>query len=239
MAKLKTDIQPSVVVSNNGDTRTYTHPAFGQVMLNRVSGRTVLYGTDFEHDHWIALRIKRSELNRHLAHDWMHERDEIIEVALSEAQWARLVSSVGVGAGVPCTIKSIYGSQRSTIPLRQQKSETESELRELLRNAEAHVLEAMDSVQDELSGLSKAKKDKIMHHLSRLQRELSDHIPFVKRSFDRHMEEVVEEARMEVNAYATATARLAGIAEGKTPAALPAGPSVPEYEEEERPDPVG
>ena len=39
-----------------------THPAFGQVSASRVNGRTNLYGSDFSHNSYISLEIKRSEI---------------------------------------------------------------------------------------------------------------------------------------------------------------------------------
>ena len=45
---------------------------------------------------------------RDLSHDWHHEREQYIEVAMSEAQWATLVSSLNSTA-IPCTLTYLMG----------------------------------------------------------------------------------------------------------------------------------
>lgn len=197
----QSDQDPSIEIKGDGE-RKYTHPAYGQISVNRASGSMVLYGSDFEHHNFMVMRISQSELHRHLSHDWRHPRDEIIEVYLSESQWASMLSSINMGSGVPCTIAARHGIRMPTLPLRQQKDEAVREMDEVLRNAGRHVTEAMDRVATELEGISKAKKERITASLNKLFRELTDHIPFIQRSFDEHMENVVEQARTEVNAYA-------------------------------------
>jgi hypothetical protein len=57
------------------------------------------------HDQTIALSIQTAERGRDLSHDWVFARKELIEVEMSLAQWGALVSSIGIGSGVPVTIR--------------------------------------------------------------------------------------------------------------------------------------
>src|SRR5687767_12050919 len=84
---------------------TESHPAYGQISASRVSGSINLYGSDFRHNHYVIVSIHRSVLDRDLSHDWPFPRQEIIEVALSESQWAHFVSSLNAGSGAQCTIQ--------------------------------------------------------------------------------------------------------------------------------------
>jgi hypothetical protein len=81
------------------DEMTTTHPAFGQIGASRVSGHIQLYDSDFHHNAYMTISIRRSELHRSLNRDWHYGRDELIEVALSEAQWATFVSAPNIGSG--------------------------------------------------------------------------------------------------------------------------------------------
>jgi hypothetical protein len=91
----------------------YQHPAYGQIQANRVSGNASLYGSDFEHNGYVTVAIRRSELKRSLSTDWPFAREELIEVAMSESQWAHFVSAMNTGQGAQCTIQHI---NRETIP---------------------------------------------------------------------------------------------------------------------------
>src|SRR6478735_12174096 len=83
-----------------------THPAFGVAVVTRGSGSgQALFQSDLLHRETITLRVHRAERTRMLAHDWTHPLEELVEVEFSLSQWGALVSSIGIGSGVPCTIR--------------------------------------------------------------------------------------------------------------------------------------
>lgn len=100
------------VVTDKGDEEIITHPAFAQISASRVSGGTYLYGSDFQHHNYVTISIKLSESHQRKGsgRDWAFGREEILEVALSEAQWATFVSTMNVGDGVQCTLSRKNGS---------------------------------------------------------------------------------------------------------------------------------
>lgn len=61
--------------------------------------------------------------------------------------------------------------------------------------------------------------------LEKLEREISANLPFIAKSFGKHMETVVEKAKVEVNAYANAAIARAGLEAlgGKAPLQLGSG----------------
>lgn len=99
------------------------HPAYAQIGASRVSGQTFLYGSDFAHQHYITISIQASELHRGLSRDWPVARQEYIEVALSEAQWATFVSTLNVGQGVQCTLNHKDGKGIPQIASRMDRKE--------------------------------------------------------------------------------------------------------------------
>ena len=86
-----------------------THPSYGMVQFSRVTGGNCrLFGSALEgHNHRIELRIFEAEM--HIDHDLHMERPygkgQIIEVALSAAQFAELLttmnSSISTSANKP------------------------------------------------------------------------------------------------------------------------------------------
>jgi hypothetical protein len=104
-------VEPTRVATNNAWSEyEENHPAYGMIGASRVSGGAYLYGSDFRHQHWMTIRIHHGRLLRSdLSYDHYMAEGQIIEVELSEAQWATFVSAANVGDGVPCTINWVVG----------------------------------------------------------------------------------------------------------------------------------
>lgn len=196
------------------ESKTFSHPAFGQISASRVSwgpSGTTLYGSDFKHHNTVTVRISGSELNRDLSSDRHFEREQLIEVNLSEAQWAHFVSSLNAGAGTPCTIYHLGGEYTPTIPLRNVVDVTKQELDYRLAEIEKRVSKAISEMEGEIGqSLSKVKREKLLEYLTELRRDVNDRLPFMAKSLAENMETVVEKAKIEVNAYAMNAINRAG-----------------------------
>ena len=186
------------------------HPAYAQIGASRVSGHTNLYGSDFDHQHYVTISIHKSELHRGLSRDWHFAREEYIEVSLSEAQWATFVSSMNVGSGVPCTLNHHGGKgvpQIPSAPKRQHQFRTEVDAR--LQAAMAELKALREGIEN--TKLSGAAKKELLNHLSFAERDFSANIAFVASQFGEHIEQVTEHAKIEVNAYVQSTIVRAGL----------------------------
>lgn len=187
------------------------HPAFAQISVSRVSGNTALYDSDFRHNHYIVLRIAKSYILRHLNRDWHHaEISGFVEVAMTESQWATMVSSLNMGGGVPCTLQRYDGKMIPGLPTPESRHEQfAGEIREDLREAVTALDEASALVQS--LGLSKAKAEAVMGKLSKARQTLDDSIPFVVKSSDKHMEKTTESAKQEIQGYMLGVIQRAGL----------------------------
>lgn len=185
------------------------HPSFAQIQVSRINGHKVLYNSDFNSQNYIALRIHKSEMIRDLSHDWHHERQQYIEVAMSEAQWATLVSSLN-STSVPCTLTYLMGEGIDRLPEPTDRvNQFGSELSKHLGNAVEQLSEAMRIVGT--LGLSKVKAESLISRLSKAQASIKSNTQFVERSFNEHMENQVEKAKCEANAYLYHTVQRAGL----------------------------
>jgi hypothetical protein len=187
-----------------------THPAFGLIGASRVSGSTQLYGSDFTHNAYMTITIRRSNLRRSLSRDWHSGREELIEVALSEAQWATFVSAPNVGEGVPCTLQHVQGKMVPGIPVPQVRSDQfASDMDESLDAVASRIQAVLDRIDS--MGLSKKKAEELRMELSVAKSHLKANVAFVAKSFDEHMEETVEKAKAEVHGYMTGVLVRAGL----------------------------
>ena len=137
---------------------TYSHPAFGQIGVSRVQGGNgTLYGSDFRHHGYVVVRIAHSTMQRDLSRDWYHAGKQIIEVALSESQWATMVSSLNMGEGVPCTIESLHGKLVPAITPRDETDEFKNDMRQGVQKPLRALQRLREELQANTAGLSQKK----------------------------------------------------------------------------------
>ncbi len=190
----------------------HEHPAFASISASRVSvggGGQTLYGSDFQHGHYITISIQRSQLHRSLSRDWHHDREELIEVALSEAQWAAFVSSLNHG-GTACTLQRYNGKLIPQIPKQAPRTQQFSdEMKETMRELQQSITDVMEKLLN--GNIGKTKIKELHKELEMLRSRLTGSTTFVAKQFDEHMENTVEHAKTEVNAYITGTIQRAGL----------------------------
>jgi len=188
-----------------------THPAFAGIQASRVTGQTHLYGSDFSHNHYVRIRISKSQLRRSLSSDWaMDDSLPYIEVDMSESQWAQFVSSMNAQA-TQCTLRSKDGNAVPELPAPQKRTDQfASEAKRTMESSEASIREAIAEVDAmNLSGKAKAQ---IKSKLYTALQNIGANIQFVADQFGEHMETSVERAKTEVNAYVNNAIGRAGIA---------------------------
>lgn len=186
------------------------HPAYGQIRAARVSGSSVLYGSDFVHHHTIEIAISRSELNRGLSRDWHHACEELILVSLSEAQWATFVSALNVGTGVPCTLEHVGGEQIPGLPEPISRTEQFTDELKAKLTSSLGALRALSTEIGEMK-LPVGKTKQLQASIAHTLQELKSNFPFVAKSFDEHVERGVEAAKTEIHGYLTGVLARAGL----------------------------
>lgn len=186
------------------DSLKFTHPAFAQITVNRVSGGNVsLYGSDFRHSHYVTVTIHRSVLMRDLARDWAFPTEELIKLEMSEVQWAQFMSSFGQGGGTQCTIARINCERMPRIPHRDEGKLYQRERDDALEQAINHLEDSIAEAEKNVAGLSKTKQETLIYGMRQALRKLNDSLPFIAKQFDKHVETRVEKAKTEVHAWAT------------------------------------
>jgi hypothetical protein len=149
----------------------------------------------------VRITIARSEMNRHLSNDWPHEREELIEIAMSEAQWAAFVASPNRGQGVQCTLQRIGREQVPQIPAPEHK---EKMFRLEARETAQETLNRIDKLAAKIadSKLPKAQKEEFARDLEFIRDTSKGNLRFVLDQFGEHMETTIQKARTEISAYA-------------------------------------
>lgn len=187
----------------------HTHPAFAMIAAHRITGSIPLYGSDFNHQHFMGITISKGSMRRSLSNDWYSSENELIEVYLSEAQWATFVSATNT-IGVPCTLQRFNRNLTPQLPppikrIDQFKQESMKTMQEALTR-----IERLEQQIKETS-LSKKSSAELLSSADSIRQSLAGSLPYVLTQFDKHMETTVEKAKIEINAYATHTIMQAGL----------------------------
>lgn len=201
------------------------HESFGLLQISRQTsmGRvgsdyavgSNLYGSDILHNHLIALRIHRGERHRSLNRDSNQARVEgIIEVVMSEVQFAQAITSMNMGSGVPCTITRLLGEQMDDCPERTKMQEVHKEFKDKMSKIGRKITELagdVETVLGEKGPLKAGDKKALANKMATLLQDIESNVPFMATQFSETMDSIVAEAKGEVEAYVTGTIQRAGL----------------------------
>lgn len=189
-----------------------SHPAFGMIGVSRVSGSATLFGSAIEHAGYLLIRIQTAfEIDSGYSHKRPFADKVVAEVCVSEAQWARFVSTPNVGEGVPCTIRYMRSGDMVAPPEIENDSDHVRRADDIQARAKEMVAQFQAAV-DELDKLAKAGKA-TKADLQRVRALFlhpvdyaGSNAKFFADSMTKHMEGVVADVKSEVDAYVTRVA---------------------------------
>jgi hypothetical protein len=191
--------EPEVITSPGQDI--LKHPAFGQISIHHISGSRELYGSDFAHHNYVSITISRSELHRDLSHDWYMEKEHLIEVNLSHAQFVAMIGSPNT-VGQCCTINYVKGDGYVPgFPVRDSKKKYPDEIQHCIDKAVAELRQLKQHIEAGVPGVSKKALASLIGPVEHAIMQLHSNTEFVAKSFEQHMETTVEKAKTEVHAY--------------------------------------
>lgn len=198
-----------------------THPAFGLVRVGRVSSSgTNLFDSDIDHSELIELTFHRAAIERDGCSYRItkaEDRSALMVVRLSAAQWAAMVSSFGVGEGVPCTLSSIRDGKLVHLP-EIEKAETMHE--RFSKDIAARVqkdITGIEGIVDKLGSLIASgkigKRDlrDIYDSLSSAVNNLPGNMAFGAELTQEAVDKIVASGKAEVEAYVAGAAMRLGL----------------------------
>lgn len=186
------------------------HESYGMVSINRTSsGGTYLFGSIMNHHSFITLTIKHAKVRRHLAQDW-YSADSlpIVEIELSHTQFAELITSPGIGDGVPCTIRGLNGKLLKECPAPEaMNSKYAEDLKKTTASTVVQLKEMVQQLSEVLlpgnKTLGKKELNVLLSGIKSAMQSVTDSIPFIEQSFNEEMEEQKNKAVGEMEAVAS------------------------------------
>lgn len=181
----------------------FTHESFGQILFSRVSGKERFYGSELEQDHYIEMTVYRSEIERELTQDWYYPKDRmpVVRLRMSSGQFSELITSLNQGTGVCCTLEMVDGKPVAKLPEQESRKEfVHRKFQDRMSEFATHIRSRQNRAK-ELVGkktLSKENMREFQLHIEWLTQEVERNIPFFAKCFQETMDEVVFEAKTEV-----------------------------------------
>ncbi len=213
------------------DDKVFEHESYGLVQFSHRSGNPKLFHSALEnHYNYVTLLVKTAKLRRSDTGDRvdgpMH--GNILEVDLSAAQFAELLTTMNIGSGIACTIRRREGKQVEPPPdIDTQTENLRSEFKVRAKEFTKKILSRASGVTSLLKTkdkLSKADRESISGVISSIAQELSENIPFFVDMYQEATEKITTAAKAEVEAFmvgAVHQAGLAALAAGKVEVAPP------------------
>lgn len=196
-----------------GGTRE-THPAFGVAVVTRGSGTPrSLFQSDLRHNETISLSIHEAERLRDLSHDWVHPGRQLVEIEMSLAQWGSLVSSIGIGSGVPVTLRRTEAEPFvPEIPYEPRIAVSLAETRGSVDRLIESIREAFDELDEAIEG---KKGVRAVREAKRALAAAIANAPanaeFSVKSLARAAETLTSQAKSDIEAHVLSAARLTGL----------------------------
>jgi len=183
------------------------HESFGVITVHRATcGRDgiPLFDSPLKHHNVIQFEVRGAEHHRSLSRNWIMPTDSKVCVYMSEAQFGRMVSSAGLGEGVPCTIMRFNGQKVEDLPaVEGVKQVFDKELKATVREATKSLDTANKMIRDLLSKprVTKGELESLKGLLEKSQQEMLSNVPFVEHQFERTLDHAVNQAKTEIDSH--------------------------------------
>ena len=177
------------------------HPAFGAVEISRCSGRVDLFDSQLNHQYFISLRVRESTQFDNGQHKFNLSGKEIVEVYMSETQFARAITSIGMGGGAPCTINHREDQQVPGIIKESRRAKSEAGFQEMVGREKQLREELVTKLQEKLDEKKRptlAEVKGLIQELKWMEGRFERNAGYAVDCFREHMEEAVEESKTEI-----------------------------------------
>jgi hypothetical protein len=179
-----------------------TDPSFGLVSISRVSGQKRLFESPFSHQHFITLSISRADRTRdELHYNQVFPTEELIEISMSEVQFAHLVTSLNMGVGTPCTISRWDGKIIKEPAPDQTKQTFAHEAREHFTDLAAMAAELENLTSIKASEIKAEQRERMKFLALKIHQSVTGNMDFFHERFQETMDKVVVAAKTEIQAH--------------------------------------
>lgn len=207
-------MQRETVPTTTNEDGWETHPAFGSITAHRITSNpgAVLFDSEIRHTAFVRVSISPMQRKRDLSRDWLHpDSHPLVEVDMSEAQWASFVSSMNT-SGVPCTIRVTESDWNVPgLEFEARLALSAAETKSAAQKAFSEIEEAMAALESLPSNAGVKARKEAMRRLHYAIEHAPANIEFAAQSLTKHTENVVQKARADIEAMVVTHAQKLGV----------------------------
>jgi len=180
----------------------------------------VYFGSRVEHSSRVCVTINTGSLKRDLSNDWIHSERLLVELEFTDAQWAQFVSSHS-GCATPCTFrhypKGALENGLEVVPGIAGDSDARpsfsDEMRETMHKEVERLRESVKQMDAMLASgkMGKRELQEIRNNVAWGADRVASNVGFVAEQFTEHMETVVSDAKIEIEATMHGTIQVIGL----------------------------
>ncbi len=195
------------------------HPAFGLASFSRQSIGGVknhrLFGSSIDSFHTIKFTVSEAEVYHRLGADHFHDHREVIELEMTEAQFAQLLTTMNSGPGVPVTIRHINGKRTPKLPdipveaakIRDKFRDDMEKWTTQLRTTTVEI----EALLNKKGALNQVEKARVLELTSKLVSEMQGHTTFLVDQFNESVDGVLVQAKAEIEGFINAAIQRTGL----------------------------
>jgi hypothetical protein len=184
------------------------HPAFGVIGWNRQqnSGRdnASLFMSEMNNQNVISISIKGAKVYRKRGKERVYSQNEIVRVNLTAGQFSQFITTPNTGDGVPCTLQRVEG--REQIP-DIDRTDRYGKFKKDIAEQQGEFKDNMDNLLSRAQQMAEGKSIKktemreLVREISMARQHLFANLPFLKVQMKEHMDGVVEQGKVEIEAF--------------------------------------
>ena len=177
------------------------HESFGLISFSRVIGDNDFFGSNINFGNYIQLRISEASVSTRLGYDSYHKDKLLLQVRMTNSQFAELITSLNTESGTPCTLEYSDGKKFEGLPKQKsikEKAEKEFSLEndDFLKSVKYMSVEAKELIEKKT--LSKEDKKKLSWFFDKVLQQVSSNIPFYEKQFEERVDKMVADAKVEI-----------------------------------------
>lgn len=182
------------------------HPSYGILQISRCTSSVPknVFGSSIKHTNTIRMQLSKAYVRRDLSNDFYMTDDHIVEIEMSESQFAEMICSMNMGSGTPVTITWLRGEGMiEQCPYSDKRRLFENEFEDSIKKQNDLANQLMTQIEELLKKPKVGKNDlkEAMSLLQRLYSCMNEGKSFIYRQFNEQMDKTTLEAKGEVEAF--------------------------------------
>lgn len=181
------------------------HPSFATIQFSRISGNSgYLFGSQVQSNNYIQLEIRQAEKISDLCDERCFAHDTICRVKMSPAQFSELITTLNFNSGTACTLEMIAGQDIPQInpnEVESRKSFVNRKMKERMQEFADRLTETQEKAKKLVAKktLSKDDQHQLLSAIDFMRTELVNNIPFFAKCFQETMDEIIVDAKAEID----------------------------------------